>query len=290
MLVSEFLQNWIDLYSLRLKPHSISGYKVNINHANEFIGHIELEKITQLDIQNMYAALLRKYKRNTVLYVHRTIREAMQYAVEIGYIAKNPCVGIILPKKERYIHQIIAEEQAIKMLQFTKSADYDMYIVLLLALDLGLRRGEIIGLKYTDIDENRKTMCIGRSSEVKHGKIIDDTPKTNAGFRSLLLSDTLFDLLMMYKETSDGSRICRLTQDQITYRFKQILTSVRLPDMRFHDLRHTCATLLLKKGVPAKIVSERLGHSSITVTLDLYSHVLTTMQEPAAGALDDLII
>ena len=179
----------------------------------------------------------------------------------------------------------------------------------ILAVTTGLRQGELLGLKWDDIDLEVGTLQVRRTLTTAKGGPILSAPKTKSTRRTVRLSQTALEALRSHLERQLGEDIDRagdlwrenglifasesgspLSRQHITARrFKPLLKRAGLPEIRFHDLRHTCATLLLSKNVNPKVVSEMLGHASIAITLDTYSHVLPTMQESAAKAMEDAL-
>jgi integrase len=199
---------------------------------------------------------------------------------------------VIVPRKTRSDFTVLNDEELHKLLDSIKNSW--LYTPVLLASVLGLRRGEVLGLRWSDVDFKNKIITISKSMAFICGELVLSDVKTAKSHRSLLISDNFADYLLKLRMISDCEYICSrygsaISPNVFDKHFKHIVRSLDIPDICFHDLRHTNATLLLKKGIPAKIVSERLGHSSISVTLDTYSHVLIDMQKDSSVAFDDLI-
>ena len=178
----------------------------------------------------------------------------------------------------------------------------------ILAITTGLRQGELLGFKRDDVDPGSGSLQVRRTLTTAKGGPVLSAPKTKGSRRTVKLSQTALEALRSHLERQLGEvdRAGGLWRENglifasevgkpldrrcvTTYRFKPLLKRARLPQIRFHDLRHTCATVLLSKNVNPKVVSEMLGHSSIAITLDTYSHVLPTMQESAAKAMEDAL-
>lgn len=281
--VGSWLDYWIELHKSNISQNTLNGYLVNIRHIKSFAGNLPLSLLTPLYIQNMYSYLLESLSGTSVLYIHRVLKMSLQYAVNLEILPKNPCNSVTPPRKCKFNANVLTEEQLTYLLNSIK--DTDLYIPVVLASLLGLRRGEIIGLNKSDLDITNKTLNISRSGKYKNGKLILSNTKTSSSCRTLLLSDSLVNLL----SSVNTDRFTYLTDCQLNKKLSKTLEKLNLPHIRFHDLRHTYATLMLKSGIPSKIVSERLGHSSVQITLDTYSHILTSMQQPASIALDKYI-
>ncbi|MEG0753540.1 MAG: site-specific integrase, partial [Angelakisella sp.] len=186
-------------------------------------------------------------------------------------------------------------------------SDSEVYIPVLLAVTLGLRRGEALGLKWSDIDFQNHTLEIQRTATFYRSEFCLSDTKTKNSNRTLLLASSIVDKLLQQREKQRLQALefgegynpynlvsCRvdgtpLTSSVLNNEFRKAIDESGLPQMRFHDLRHTNATLMLRQNIPAKIVSSMLGHSSIGITLDTYSHVLTDMQEPAVSVIENLL-
>ncbi len=177
-----------------------------------------------------------------------------------------------------------------------------------LAVTTGLRQGELLGVKWDDVDMEAGSLCVRRTLTTAKGRPVLSAPETKASRRTVILSQLALKALRSHLERQlrEEDRAGDLWSENglifasevgepldrrliTTHRFKPLLKRAELPPIRFHDLRHTCATLLLSKNVNPKIVSEMLGHATIAITLDTYSHVLPTMQESAAKAMEDAL-
>jgi integrase len=235
---------------------------------------------------------------------HKTgklLRQALRHAVNLGLLAANPASKIPLPKvvKEE-IHPLDAPQSHLFLERAAEDRLYAMYAV---ALDSGMRQGELFGLAWPDLNFETGSVQVQRSLEEIKGHLRLKELKTKAARRRIRLSGFALDALHEHRKrmlaegrnVKDGPVFCdtegkRLRKSNVQRRsFDRIVSKAALPEnTRFHDLRHTCATLLLLADVNAKVVSERLGHSKIQITLDTYSHVLPTMQEKAADALNGI--
>lgn len=288
--VAEYLLDWFDNYKINLAPATIRGYKTNIKkHIIPEIGHMKLVNLSPIVIQNLYNNRIKKgISTNSVLFMHRVLHKALKRAVGLQMIRYNPTENLELPKKKKHNAQVLTEEQVKKMLKTAKGTD--AYILILLAVGLGLRRGEVLGLMWEDIDFDRKVVSINRNVVYEERQFRIGDLKTCSSRRSILISNGIVNALREHRKIDSGfvinNDINPLSPSTLELRYKTILKKAELPDIRFHDLRHTNATLMLKGGVHAKVASQRLGHSTIGITMDLYSHVMSEMQEEAAAILD----
>ncbi|MHB1455078.1 MAG: site-specific integrase [Saccharofermentanales bacterium] len=213
-------------------------------------------------------------------------------------INKNVADLVDLPRKVKYKANALTETQAKQLLEVAKNSE--IFIPILLGITLGLRRGEVLALRWIDVDFANESVSVCRTSVKYHGKVIYTNPKTEESNRVIKAPSKLIEILVQeiaIQQIADSQNdriICckdglPLSQDVLNKHFKALLKSNNFPDIRFHDLRHTNATIMLKNNIPAKIASERLGHSSIGITMDLYSHVFVEMQNEAADVINTLI-
>ncbi len=300
--VGEFLDQWLrDYAETNTSPRTVEGYKWNINrYLKPKLGHIALAKLTPYHVQGLYADMLGKgLSARTVVHTHRVLSEALAHAVKWELLVRNVCEAVDPPRPRKKEMLALDTGDVQKLLEATSQSTYGS--IFYLALYTGLRRGEIIGLRWCDVDLHRKSVSINQTVVRLKGKgLVVGQPKTGSSRRSVSLSPNAAALLSGLKaklkeqlesvsvkldesgfvfSNSDGKPV---SPDTVSHEFKKIIRELGLPPVRFHDLRHTHATLMLKEGIHPKIVSERLGHSSISITMDTYSHVLPGMQEQAA--------
>lgn len=292
MTLHQYLSEWLSDYSVQLAPNTVRGYEVNIRHICKYIGNIELQDLTYKDIQNCYTELLKTLSGTSVLYCHRVLRNALHRAECLDLITKNPCNFVYAPRRSKQHFNVLTESELCKLFDAVKGTW--LYTPVMLSAVLGLRRGEVLALRWSDIDFKNNILVVSHSALMVNGNFMLCELKTEKSNRAILLSDILSDYLYSLLSCSDSVYICSrfgspISPNVLDKYFRKAVDSLYLPYIRFHDLRHTNATLLLKRGIPAKIVSERLGHSSIAVTLDTYSHVLIDMQKDSSEAFDDLI-
>jgi integrase len=308
-LLKDYLLYWLDIKQASLREVTLSTYARYMHYRLiPVLGHVKLQKLTGDMIQLLYSNMLKDgYSQNTVRLVHRVLNCALNDAVKWKKIASNPAKEVSPPSPVRREMHVLDLEQAKVFLEAAKKSRYDC--LLTLALVTGMRRGELLALRWSDVDFDRAQLSIHRSlsyfSDPKtgHHKFKEEKTKTAAGKRLVSLPDFVIDSLWQHRKqqaeerlkcgdawldydlvfcTQHGSYLDRMNVVRV---FKKILKEAGLPDMRFHDLRHSAATILLSMGVNAKIVQELLGHGSITITLDVYSHVLPSMQR---SVMEDL--
>src|SRR5579885_2136475 len=246
--------------------------------------------------------------------MHNILHKALDTAVRWDLIARNVCELVTPPRKEHYEIQPLTKEQVQQFMQAIKGNYYET--LFLLALGTGMRQGEVIALKWQDVNLDTGTLQVRRVlSHVdqrfrKNGApaYIEAEPKTGSSRRTIVLPRFVIDALITHRAEQQEIKLAagdawvdqeyvfctakgrHLHPTPIVVAFKKVLKRAGLPDIRFHDLRHTAATMLLDLGVHPKIVQERLGHSEISMTMDIYSHVMPTMQRQAITRLDDAFL
>lgn len=292
MTLKQYLNDWLADYSIQLAPNTIRGYEVNIRHICKHIGNIELSELTYKDVQNCYTELLKTLSSTSVLYCHRVLRNALHRAEQLNIINRNPCDFVYAPRRNKKQFNVLTEIELQHL--FNSVQGTWLYNPVMLSAVLGLRRGEVLALRWSDIDFRNNILTVSHSAMMINNKFTLCDLKTDKSNRSILLSDLLSDYLYSCLISQKTEYVCNrfnapISPNVLNKYFRIVVKNFNLTYVRFHDLRHTNATLLLKKGIPAKIVSERLGHSSISVTLDTYSHVLIDMQKDSSVAFDDLI-
>lgn len=268
------------------------------------IGTRKLAKVTELDLQNLYTELADSgLSPRTVHHVHRVLHQALGQAVRWKLTPRNPCDGVKPPRVPRAEMHAWTAEQAAAFLTATR--DHRLHALYTLALSTGMRQGELLGLRWADIDWQAGTLAVRRCLQWQRGNgLVFTEPKTARSRRTIHLSRHTLTALRAHQDRqtferkaegqawADGDLVfcddsgAPLSPTNETKRFQRAVKAAGLPEIRFHDLRHTAASILLAKGVHVKLVSEMLGHSTITLTLDTYSHVIPAMHADAAAAMD----
>jgi len=311
---AEFLDRWLDDVRTRVAPKTHERY-AQICHKNiaPLLGAIPLAKLKPEQISEAYAKALASGRRKgngglsprTVRQMHAIVKSALAQAVKWELLVRNPAAAVRGPKVGRAAMQTYDLAQTAELIELARGRR--IFIPTLLAVLGGLRRGEIAALRWRHIDLTGAQLAVVQSAEQTTAGVRYKEPKSGRG-RTIALSATLLtelrahrvrlarELLQVGKRLSDddfvvtqadGSPLRPHSLGQEWVRF--VARNGALPRIRFHDLRHAHATHLLSSGVHPKVASERLGHSKIGITLDLYSHVLPNMQADAAALVDDAL-
>ena len=288
-----------------IRPTTQKGYEEWIYvHAIPGLGHIPLNKLTQADCQkflNEMKANGRKTHRDTkgpemaersVRSCYHVIRMALDRAIKDGLIKKNPILGVKLPPPEQKEMKVLSKEEIQRFLIQAKAEG--MYELFLLELTTGLRRGEILALTWDDLNFETGELHISKQVTPVGGKNIISEPKTKAAFRTIILPPVMVGLLREYRKEVFSPLMfpSRIKPNQpidpsyVRKRLQQILERADCKKVRFHDLRHTFATMALEHGMDVKTLSATIGHVSSSTTLDIYSHITDTMQRQAAVHID----
>jgi integrase len=312
--LEDYLRKWIETYKNNLAPRTYINYKQQMElHLIPHLGKIQLSKLKPLHIQSYYTKALESMEGkktlspSTVLYQHRVLHEALKHAVKWQLIPNNPADAVEAPKQKKKQMNTLNEKQLNILLQGVLESE--IYIPVLLAITTGMRRGEICGLCWDDVDFENEFLYIRRARQRVGNKTQISTTKTEKSNRKVaLFSSTIQELKKYHTQQKEDKLkwgndyheeaydlVCRwsdgrpLEPDHITKKYKKFIKKLELPNVRFHDLRHSHATWLLKEGIHPKIVSERLGHSNISITMDTYSHVTMDMQKDVIAKLDNKI-
>jgi integrase len=295
LTVEQFLGRWLEAKQGTVRPGTWARYEELVRlHVNPKIGRHRLVRLKPEQLQQCYAELQASRSPATVLKVHRMLHNAFKLAVRWGAMPQNTTELVIAPAVQRHEFDTFTVEQA---RSFRKVVQGDRLEALyVLAITTGMRQGELLGLHWQDVDLERRRLQLIRQL------------KTRQSRRAVLLPELAATALVDHRDRQAVEREQQgvlwedhglvfpstvgrpLNPENLRQRgFFPLLDRAGLPRIRFHDLRHSCATLLLGEGVHPKIVSDLLGHSQIGITLDLYSHVTATMQAVAAEAMDRLL-
>jgi integrase len=315
LTVAAYLQRWLDnTKKPAVGDTTFDRYEQHVRLSLvPYIGQVPLTKLTRYHIEQMYADMEKaKMSRAEQQKAGKALRSALKHAVTSDLIPKNPARLVPLPKREGSKKEVSPLEGTQPDRLLAAVAVDRLYALYVLALDSGMRQGELFGLLWSDIDFDRGEIFVQRSLKQRKGKLELKETKTKHGRRRIRLTRVTMDALHEHRKrmlaegwdvkvgpvfcNTTGTWLCR---SNFTLRsFNPALKRAGLleeraqagkPKPRFHDLRHTCATLLLLEDVNAKVVSERLGHAQIEITLNIYSHVLPTLQERAAEKLEGVM-
>ena len=304
------MDEWFENYAkIKVRPSSHQTYRGYIdNHIKPNIGKIPLEKLTSLELQKLYKKLLtsgridrveskkqaKGLSPKTVRNIHQIIASAMKLAKEQKIIASDPTEGCALPKLEHKEMKTLPIEELTSFLREAKdSGVFEMYYV---ELSTGLRRGELLGLKWEDIDLEHGNLRVKRQVARINGKVVEAPLKTKNAYRTLPLAEDTIQVLKQQRNKTGSSPWVfpsptggPISPDSVLHMLHRVLKRAGLPKVRFHDLRHTFATLALQNGVDIKTVSGMLGHFSAGFTLDTYAHVTTAAQKEAAKTIEKVL-
>ena len=302
MPFGEWIDFWYQYFSSpKLRPTTQATYENRIyGHIIPSIGKIPISKLTQNDLQQFYAKLKRTGRKvnvelkgtgvsdRMVRSCHALCRSSLEKAVEEGLITRNPSIGCKLPPKKNGEMKVLTQNEIVRLLN--QAYDEGYYEMFLLELTTGMRRGEILGLKWRDLNLETGELNIKRQLTTKGISV----PKTKSSIRTILLPPDMLDLLREMKKTAKYDWIFPSPVKEgeprnptaITKRFRIMLERAHCKHVRFHDLRHTFATMALENGMDVKTLSAMIGHVSSETTLNIYSHVTDTMRAQAAVKID----
>ncbi len=306
--VKQFLEYWLeDVQKPTVRLSTYVNNRIIVHkHLIPGIGHIKVQKLTAQHVQSFYA---RKLKEGTsasrIKQMQALLHKALTHARRIKYVGTNVTEDVQLPRYEEYKSQILTPEQAQLLLQQAKERNVE--VLLAVAVGTGMRKGEILGLRWSDIDFVKGTLQVSRTlNYLPKYHYVEGKPKTKSSERNILLPQFLIDLLKahhvlhMEKRSKVGDAwVDRdlvfsnevgdfIYPNTLLQQFYKLLEEAGLPRMHFHDLRHSAATILLSQHVQVHMVQELLGHSDIATTLGVYGSVVQSMRKDAADKMDDL--
>jgi len=308
--LGQWMDVWFENYAkLKVRPSSHQTYKGYINnHIKPYVGNIPLSKLTSLDLQKLYKMLLTEGRidriesknqpkglsAKTVRNINQIISSALNLAKEQKLLASNPAEACALPRVEHREMKTLPVEQLTSFLREAKETGvYEMYYI---ELATGLRRGELLGLKWQDIDMVNGTIRVQRQVARIDGEIVEAPLKTKNSYRTVSIGPDAIEVLKEQKKKVGDSEYVfpspnggPISPDSVLNMLHRVLERAGLPKIRFHDLRHTFATLALQNGVDIKTVSGMLGHFSAGFTLDTYAHVTTSAQREAANTMGNVL-
>lgn len=308
--VGVYLERWLNSYvASTVAPRTFESYAyISRKHLIPALGSIALCNLRPLHLQRLYADKLQQgLSPRTVQLLHVTLHKALDNAVKNGLLSRNPVDAVDQPKVQRHEIKVMAEDDITQFLSEARKGDY--YALFFLFLFTGLRRNEALALRWIDIDLLGLQLSVNRSMEFINNKITFKPPKTGSSRRLIALTPSTAVTLRLHREAQNDVRqrtglapvndtdlvFCHyngtpLRPDSVTHAWIKLVRRCGLSGVRLHDARHSHASLLLKQGVHPKVVQERLGHASIAITLDIYSHTVQGMQKAAAAGFDNAII
>ena len=308
--LEQYLARWlVDSAKPSLQPKTWASYESIVRiRVNPRIGHVKLGRVTPQHLQTLYADLLGTgLTLRSVQFTHAVLHRALKQALRWGLVARNPADAVTAPRPRRKEFHALTQGEVDTLLGAVEGTE--RYLLYVLAVTTGLRQGELLALKWADIDMEGGKLAVQRRLErrsIRDGHVFADAKKGRSR-RSVALARLAIEALRSSRAHQAEARLRAgpawedydlvLTNDlgeplaprSVTRRLHADLEFAGLPRVRFHDLRHTAATLLLADGTHPKIVQELMGHATIAVTMDTYSHVLPHMQREAAGTFDRLL-
>ena len=303
MTLKHHLLDFLEKYKNNL---SITTYNSYIRICNKYIipilGNIKLEDLRPIHIQNYIDDLVDVLSPQTIKIHINILNLALKRAYRLKLIRENVVEYIEIPKVKKFKNKIYNQENMIKLLNLCKDTELQLPIVL--ASGLGLRISEILGLTWDNIDFEEKLITIDKITIRSNGKVITKSPKTDTSIRTISAPSEIINMLREHKRKcielklrgfikKDNNFIffdkkgSPLAQDVLSKKFSRFLEKNNLEHIRFHDLRHSHVTLLINSKVPIKVISERVGHSNINTTLNIYSHVLKEMDKEASDKISE---
>jgi len=309
LTVAEFLQQWLKAYALpNTAPRTYLRYEQHVRvHLVPALGSIPISKLRPLHIQDAYQRIRDKgLAAKTVLQCHRVLRKALQHALKWQLLARNPADAVESPRPERYEVPVLSPQKVRGVVAAAERTRYGALVNT--AVMTGLRLGELLGLRWQDLDLDASVLRVRQTCQwIPRQGFIFGQPKSFRSARPVALSVATVERLRLHRlqqieerlaaglAYSDEGLVFTSTAAQPVHpstlrgAWRRLAKEAGLSRLRFHDLRHAHASLLLQQGVHPKIVSERLGHSGVNITLDTYSHVLPGLQAEAVARLDDLL-
>jgi integrase len=295
----DFLERWLgDCVRVQCRPATYQLYSLLVKrHIAPHIGKVRLAHLAASDVSNLYTRLKSLgASERMVQMVHARLHSALKQAVRWELAFRNVSDLVDPPRAERKQMRALDRDEVRRFLETARGVQ--LYALYVLAVTTGLRQGELLALQWPDIDFKRGTLSVRHTLLEVNNRLVLGEPKTRASKRLVTLPKIALSALeeQSLRSGTSAPRPIWVFADSnggplrksnlIRRSFKPLLEAASLPNIRFHDLRHTAATLLMAEGVHPKVVQERLGHSSIGLTLDTYSHVLPSMQNEAADKLD----
>lgn len=313
MLFADYLLEWLEIAKGRLAIATYSSYTSIIKNPLEPYFRkkkLTLRELEARHLQMFYSEMLKKVKSNTVIHYHAVIHSALKYAVKTDMLVQNVADKVDRPKKNDFQPVFLTADEMQKMFEALRGTKLELPV--LVAAFYGFRRGEVMGLKWDAIDFERGTISIKRTittvmEDGVYREVEQQSAKTKSSLRTLPLVGSFREIFMQVKEAQElNKKICgncynyeydgfvfvdemgyRMRLDYLTSEFPKFLKRHGMEKMRFHDLRHSCASLLLANGVPLKHIQEWLGHSDFTTTANIYAHLDYSSKISSAQAMEN---
>jgi integrase len=307
LTVAEHLHNWLEGYvKTNCSQRTLDGYQSIIErHLIPALGHIQLKHLHPQTIQSYYGKACESLSARTVHHHHRVLSQSLKYAVRQGYLGRNPAELVDAPSPRKKAMRTLTPGEVEILLEQAQGSYY--YPVVYTAVSTGLRQAELLGLRWRDIDLDMLSISVSQVLYKRRGICQFKEPKTSHSRRRVAMTPKLALFLRGYK--AERERLYQqlekpLALDDLVFTsvegkpidscvlshaFNRMTKRARLENVRFHDLRHTFASLMLLRGAKPKVISEALGHASVAFTMDTYSHIIEGMQSDAMILLDEVL-
>jgi integrase len=305
--VQQFIERWLtDCVKPSVRPKTLASYSQLVRlHIGPELGRISLSKLSPQDIQRFMNERLKKgLSPRTVQYLRAVLRKALSQALKWGLVTRNVATLVDSPRVERAEIKPLFPEEAKRFLQAIQGDRLEALFTT--ALAMGLRQGEALGLSWQDIDWETRLMRVRYSLQRVNGKLVLSELKTKSSRRDLPIIDNVLIGLRAHRNRQLQEKMLAgpvwketgfvfttiigtpLDARNVVRKYHALLKKAELSHNRFHDLRHSCASLLLAQGVPLKTVSDILGHSQISITADYYAHIAPEMRREALSVMDSI--
>ncbi len=304
--LKQYLEHWLeDVHKPAIRVSSYVKYRSQLdNHILPALGDVQLQKLTPQQVQAFYAKELKGgLSPASVRNIHQILRKALDNAVRWNLVPRNVCDVVSPPGIVKHEIQLLTKEQAQQLLRTARG--HRLEALFTVALATGMRRGELLGLRWQDVNFEDRSLHVRRTVDrIGKNGIVVSNPKTSKSRRKVMLPNFVIDVLKQHRSRQLEARLRAGTtwqENNLVFSntlggfldagylhslFQKLLKDAGLPHMRFHDLRHSAATILLTMGAHPKLVQELLGHSQISMTMDTYSHALPSMQRDMMDGLD----
>lgn len=305
--LAEFFPEWLQSKSIKLRKHTLEVYTGHVNkHITPRLGRFELLKITTAQIERFYIDLAKEadLSPRTILDIHKIVKSAFEAAVKRKYVSNNPVKDAETPKVDKKEMTVWGVQEANMFLKVAR--EHRLYPAFLLALTTGMRQSEILGLRWKDIDFENETLSV-RQTLSHDGKELTVQTKTKSSTRTISLDQRVLEGLQKHKRIvmkemlavrpvykNNDLVVCTgfgtpVQPRNLLRTFYNLIKKANVPKIRFHDLRHTVASLMLQGDINPKIVKEILGHSDVRITLDIYCHVLPSVHKETAKKYGNML-
>lgn len=305
-LLGDYLDEWIEGVEGDLRPTTVNGYRRAVIRLKGKLAFVKLQELTPLGVEKAYRSMLKEgLAPKTIRNTHMVLRRALADAERLGLIVRNAAASARPPSPVHHEQETWTAEELNTF--FSTAFDHRLFASFVLGATTGMRRGEVLGLFWRDLDLETGRLAVVHTITTVNGKAIESTTKTKKSRRRVSLDSVTLDVLRAHRERQELERKdvgsawhdtglvftredgTALHPDGYSHMFTGLVRKAGVTPIRLHDLRHTHATLALEAGVHPKIVSERLGHATVGITLDLYSHVTPSMDGEAAEKVASLL-